>query len=197
MSQPKVYTVNGPSSTSASSLPSWITVKPKSQKLSNGQRKRVKTQRQLGQLELVQDFAFPESAIRIKTTEDGNYAIATGCYKPMIKVWDLNELTVKFERVTDAENVDFVVSRTKENIMGEGEWALRYPPARSCRPTGQSSYISNETVRWRSIRNRDYITLCGYPPMAERWPTTRPRQRRISLARARRCSDSTWRKGGI
>ena len=107
---PKVYTVNGPSSTSSSTLPSWLTVKPRSTKTSSGHRKRVKTQRTLGQLELVQDLAFPESAIKIKTTEDGHYAIGTGCYKPMMKVWDLDHLTVKFERVTDAENVDFVVS---------------------------------------------------------------------------------------
>jgi ribosome biogenesis protein ENP2 len=109
MSFPKVYTVNGPSSTSSTSLPSWITTKPRSTKLANGQRKRVKTQRTLGQLELVQDFTFPEAAIRIKTTPDGQHAIGTGCYKPMMKVWDLEQLTVKFERVTDAENVDFQV----------------------------------------------------------------------------------------
>jgi hypothetical protein len=30
-----------------------------------------------------------------------------------MKVWDLEMLTVKFERVTDAENVDFVVRRVK------------------------------------------------------------------------------------
>lgn len=37
--------------------------------------------------------------------------MATGTYKPMIKVWELDQLAVKFERVTEAENVDFVVSR--------------------------------------------------------------------------------------
>ena len=108
---PKVYTVNGPSSTSSASLPSWITTKTRPTKPAGStHRKRVKTQRQVGQLELVQDFAFPESAIKIKTTEDGHFAIGTGTYKPMMKVWDLDQLTVKFERVTDAENVDFVVS---------------------------------------------------------------------------------------
>jgi ribosome biogenesis protein ENP2 len=112
MSFPKVYTVNGPSSTSASSLPSWLSVKTRPTKNAAGHKKRTKTQHQLGQLELVQDFAFPGSAIKIKTTEDGHHAIATGTYKPMMKVWDLDQLTVKFERVTDAENVDFVVSQS-------------------------------------------------------------------------------------
>ena len=106
---PKVYTVNGPSSTSSTTLPSWITIKPRSSKTN---KKRTKTVRQVGQLDLIQDFKFPESAIKIKTTPNGQYAIGTGRYKPMMKVWDLAELTVKFERVTDAENVDFVVGQS-------------------------------------------------------------------------------------
>ncbi|WVN86574.1 uncharacterized protein L203_101741 [Cryptococcus depauperatus CBS 7841] len=105
---PKVYTVNGPSSTSASSLPSWLAIKSKTKGL-NKNKKRTKTQHQIGDLELIQDFTFPSSAIKIKTTDDGQYAIATGAYKPMMKVWDLEALTVKFERVTDAENVDFMI----------------------------------------------------------------------------------------
>lgn len=111
MSFPKVYTVNGPSSTSAASLPSWITIKQKPTRNAAGQRKRVKTQHQLGSLELIQDFAFPGSAMRVKTTEDGEHLMATGTYKPMIKVWELDQLSVKFERVTESENVDFTVSR--------------------------------------------------------------------------------------
>lgn len=103
----KVYTVNGPSSTSASSLPTWLTIKQPTKKSQS--RKRQRTQHQLGQLELIQDFAFPQSAIKIKTSEDGQYAIGTGTYKPMIKVWDLAQLTEKFQRVTEAENVDFVM----------------------------------------------------------------------------------------
>lgn len=105
---PKVYTVNGPSSTSAASLPSWLAVKSKPTGPGK-HKKRTKTQHQIGDLELIQDFTFPGSSVKIKTTEDGQHAIATGTYKPMMKVWDLEALTVKFERVTDAENVDFVV----------------------------------------------------------------------------------------
>ena len=108
---PKIYTVNGPSSTSASTLPSWLTIKPRA----TNHRKRVRTQHLLGQLELIQDFAFPEAAARIRTTPDGKYAVGTGSYKPMMKVWDLEQLTVKFERVTEAENVDFLV-RTESGL---------------------------------------------------------------------------------
>lgn len=103
----KIYTVNGPSSTSSSSLPTWLTTKVRAKKSAG--KKRQRTQHTLGQLELVQGFSFPQSAIKIRTTPDGDFAMGTGTYKPMIKVWDLNALTEKFTRVTDAENVDFVL----------------------------------------------------------------------------------------
>lgn len=35
--------------------------------------------------------------------------MATGTYKPQIRVYDLNEAGLKFERHTDAENIDFVI----------------------------------------------------------------------------------------
>lgn len=103
---PKIYTVNGPSSTQSASLPQWLTVKSRPKRV-EGHKKRTKTQHHLGQLELIQDFSFPTAAIKIRTTEDGLHAVATGTYKPMMKVWDLEQLTEKFQRTTDAENVDF------------------------------------------------------------------------------------------
>jgi len=51
----------------------------------------------------------PEASNKIKTTRDGQYVLATGTYKPRMKVFDLEELSLKTERVTDAENVDFCV----------------------------------------------------------------------------------------
>lgn len=56
-----------------------------------------------------QDFDFPEASNKVKTTRDGRYAVATGTYKPRLKVWELDELAQKTERVTDSENVDFCV----------------------------------------------------------------------------------------
>jgi ribosome biogenesis protein ENP2 len=107
---PKIYTVNGPSSTQSASLPQWLTIKARAKRIEGtNSKKRTKTQHQLGQLELVQDFNFPTAAIKVKTSEDGLHAIATGTYKPMMKVWDLEQLTEKFQRTTDAENVDFVM----------------------------------------------------------------------------------------
>ena len=56
-----------------------------------------------------QDFDFPEASNKIKTTRDGQFCLATGTYKPRLKIFDLLELGLKSERVTDAENVDFCI----------------------------------------------------------------------------------------
>ena len=104
----KVYTVNGEASGSSSALPDWLTQK----RQAKGKGKRVVREQVEGTIELIQDFEFPEASNKVKTTRDGHHAVATGTYKPQIRVWDLDQLSLKFERHTDAENVDFVVSES-------------------------------------------------------------------------------------
>ncbi|KAJ7096725.1 NUC153 and WD40 repeat-containing nucleolar rRNA processing-related protein [Mycena belliarum] len=101
----KVYTVNGATASSSSSLPDWLTRK----RAAKGKGKRAVREHVEGTIELIQGFEFPEASNRIKTTRDGQFAIATGTYKPQMRVWDLGQLTLKFERHSDAENVDFVM----------------------------------------------------------------------------------------
>ncbi|KZT28098.1 WD40 repeat-like protein [Neolentinus lepideus HHB14362 ss-1] len=101
----KVYTVNGASSSTSSSLPDWLTRK----RQAKGKGKRAVKEQFEGTIELIQHFEFPEASNRVKTTRDGRHAIATGTYKPHMKVWDLDELALKFERHSDVENVDFVI----------------------------------------------------------------------------------------
>lgn len=100
----KVYTVNGVAAGSSSSLPDWLT-----RKRSAAKGKRAAKEQVEGALELIQGFEFPEASNRIKSTRDGHHVVATGVYKPQIRVWDLDQLSVKFERHSDAENVDFVL----------------------------------------------------------------------------------------
>ncbi|EKM57040.1 uncharacterized protein PHACADRAFT_254564 [Phanerochaete carnosa HHB-10118-sp] len=102
----KVYTVNGAASGSSSSLPDWLTRKRAVKE--KGKRGAVKEQIE-GSLELIQHFEFPEASNRVKTTRDGHHIVATGTYKPHIRVWDLDQLSLKFERHSDAENVDFLM----------------------------------------------------------------------------------------
>ncbi|KAF9226394.1 WD40 repeat-like protein [Gyrodon lividus] len=101
----KVYTVNGAVAGSSSSIPDWLT----RTRTSKAKGKRALREHVEGQIELIQGFEFPEASNKIKTTRDGHHAIATGTYKPQMRVWDLDELTLKFERHADAENVDFII----------------------------------------------------------------------------------------
>ncbi|KAG0691955.1 hypothetical protein DFH29DRAFT_1085125 [Suillus ampliporus] len=99
----KVYTVNGAVADSSSSIPDCLI-----RKRAAGKGKRVSREHVQGNIELIQGFEFPEASHKIKT-RDGHHAITTGTYKPQTKVWDLDELHLKFERHSDAENVDFII----------------------------------------------------------------------------------------
>lgn len=45
----------------------------------------------------------------MKSTRDGNHLMATGVYKPQMRVYELADLAMKFDRHTDAENVQFEI----------------------------------------------------------------------------------------
>lgn len=92
-----VYQVAG---TNASRLiPDWLAKKRK---------KALKNDPEFeNRIELIQDFQFEEASNKIKVTRDGQYCMATGTYKPQIHVYDFSQLSLKFDRHTDAENVDF------------------------------------------------------------------------------------------
>ncbi|EDK41527.2 hypothetical protein PGUG_05625 [Meyerozyma guilliermondii ATCC 6260] len=94
-----VYQVSGTNSSRA--LPDWMARKRK-----RALKDDVEYQ---NRIELIQDFEFSEASNRIKVTPDGQYAMATGTYKPQIHVYDFANLSLKFDRHTDSENVDFVV----------------------------------------------------------------------------------------
>ena len=109
----KVYTVNGEASGSSSALPDWLTRKREAK----GKGKRAIREQVEGSIEHIQHFDFPEASNKVKTTRDGHHAVATGTYKPQIRVWDLDQLSLKFERHTDAENVDFVADQETKSIV--------------------------------------------------------------------------------
>ena len=60
-------------------------------------------------IELIQDFEFPQASNRLKATDDGQYIMGTGVYKPQIRVWELSQMAMKFERHTEAENINFEI----------------------------------------------------------------------------------------
>lgn len=94
-----VYQVSGTNFSRA--LPEWVARKRK---------KSLKNDSEYQQrIELIQDFEFSEASNKIKVTNDGKYCMATGVYKPQIHVYDFENLSLKFDRHTNAENVNFLL----------------------------------------------------------------------------------------
>lgn len=85
-------------------------------------------------VDLIQDLRFETATTKIKATPDGEFLIASGngiclrlhpisisqsflisfpdsgIYPPQVKVYELRELSLKFERHLDSEIIDFQVS---------------------------------------------------------------------------------------
>ncbi|GAB0091450.1 Nucleolar protein 10 [Sergentomyia squamirostris] len=84
------------------SLPDWLTDQKKKKLLNkNGDLRR--------KIDLIQDFDMPGVSTNLQVTPDMQYVIATGTYKPRIKCYDFNNLSLKFERCFDAEVVKFEI----------------------------------------------------------------------------------------
>ncbi|KAL1564819.1 nucleolar protein 10-like [Salvia divinorum] len=93
----KMYSVSGQNR----SLATWLPPK----KL----RALRKNPDYLQRVDLVQDLRFETSTSRIKVTPDGEYLVASGIYPPQVKVYELRELSLKFERHLVSEIVDFEI----------------------------------------------------------------------------------------
>lgn len=87
--------------TAGKSLPEWL----------SDQRKRSLQKQDIDirrRIELLQDFEMPTVSNCIRITSDGQYILATGLYKPRIRCYDVNQLSMKFERCFDAQVVKFI-----------------------------------------------------------------------------------------
>ncbi|XP_044727447.1 nucleolar protein 10 [Chrysoperla carnea] len=84
------------------SLPEWLSERKRRALL----KKNVDIRRRI---ELIQDFDMPGLSTSIQMSKDGQYIFASGIYKPRIKCFDVNNLSLKFERCFDSEVVAFEV----------------------------------------------------------------------------------------
>ncbi|KAK0399975.1 hypothetical protein QR680_003300 [Steinernema hermaphroditum] len=84
------------------SLPDWITDR-KRRKL---EQKDVDVRRRI---QLIQDFDMPDVSETVTVTPDGRFVLATGAYKPFVKCFDLEQLSVKFARGLDSEAIKMLV----------------------------------------------------------------------------------------
>lgn len=59
-------------------------------------------------IELIQDFEFDTSSSRIRITKEGGHVGIIGCYPPEFRLFDTQQLGLKFLRRLDTEIVDFL-----------------------------------------------------------------------------------------
>lgn len=60
-------------------------------------------------MELIQDLHFPSACSRMKLTPDGQHMLASGMHPPQLRVYELAQMSMKFDRHFDSEIVDFQV----------------------------------------------------------------------------------------
>lgn len=84
------------------SIPDWLSERKKRALL----KKNVDLRRRI---ELIQEFDMPGVSTCLKVSKDGQYIMATGIYKPRIKCFDVNNLSLKFERCMDSEVIKFEI----------------------------------------------------------------------------------------
>ncbi|KAE8453521.1 hypothetical protein EG329_010382 [Mollisiaceae sp. DMI_Dod_QoI] len=94
-----VYTISGAST--ARPLPDWLARKRK--------RSLKNDPEYANRVELLQDFEFEEASSCIRISEDGEWVMSTGTYKPQIHTHYLPHLSLSFARHTTSLNHSFVL----------------------------------------------------------------------------------------
>ncbi|KAH0534058.1 hypothetical protein FGG08_007337 [Glutinoglossum americanum] len=94
-----VYTISG--SSTARPLPDWLARKRK--------RSLKNDPEFANRVELLQDFEFEEASCCIRVSEDGEWVMSTGTYKPQIHTHYLPHLSLSFARHTSSLNLSFLL----------------------------------------------------------------------------------------
>ncbi|KAK4636739.1 Ribosome biogenesis protein ENP2 [Fulvia fulva] len=94
-----VYTIAGAST--ARPLPEWLARKRK--------RSLKKDAEYANRVELLQDFGFEEASQCVRVSEDGEWVMSTGTYKPQIHVHYLPHLSLSYARHTNTVNETFII----------------------------------------------------------------------------------------
>ncbi|XP_015902996.3 uncharacterized protein LOC107435875 [Ziziphus jujuba] len=106
----KIYTYGSQQRSRASWLPSKkLNDHPSSKKLQPLRRNKKYLQGEEAIQDLIQDLRFETATSKVKATPDGEFLIASGIYPPQVKVYELRQLALKFERHLDSEIIDFQI----------------------------------------------------------------------------------------
>ncbi|CEF64014.1 Nucleolar protein 10 [Strongyloides ratti] len=103
------------------SLPEWV----------NDRARRKLEQKDIDlrrRIMLVQDFDMPDVSHKLALTRDGRYCFAAGSYKPFLKCFDLNDLSMKWERGLDCDVVSICpISNDYSKVVLLEEERMRIP----------------------------------------------------------------------
>jgi ribosome biogenesis protein ENP2 len=94
-----VYTISG--SDTARPLPDWLARKRK--------RSLKNDAEYSNRVELLQDFEFEEASTCVRVSDDGEWVMSTGTYKPQIHTHYLPHLSLSFARHTSSLNYTFIL----------------------------------------------------------------------------------------
>ncbi|KAI9742989.1 MAG: hypothetical protein M1818_003284 [Claussenomyces sp. TS43310] len=94
-----VYTISG--SDTARPLPDWLARKRK--------RSLKNDPEYANRIELLQDFEFEEASTCVRVSDDGDWVMSTGTYKPQIHTHYTPHLSLSFARHTDSLNHTFIL----------------------------------------------------------------------------------------
>ncbi|KAL9025502.1 MAG: hypothetical protein Q9196_005687 [Gyalolechia fulgens] len=122
-----VYTISG--SSTARPLPEWLARK---------RRRSLKNDVEYAnRVELLQDFEFEEASHCIRVSEDGNWVMSTGTYKPQMHTHYLPHLSLSFARHTTSLNTTFLLlsSDYSKSIHLQSDRSLEFHTPSGCHYT--------------------------------------------------------------
>ncbi|QGA13835.1 hypothetical protein EYB26_001486 [Talaromyces marneffei] len=122
-----VYTISG--SSTARPLPEWL-AKRRKRSLKNDPE-------YANRVELLQDFEFEEASQCIRISEDGQWVMSTGTYKPQIHTHYLPHLSLSFARHTVSLNTTFLLlsSDYSKSLHLQADRSLEFHTPSGCHYT--------------------------------------------------------------
>ncbi|KAF9888195.1 hypothetical protein FE257_009190 [Aspergillus nanangensis] len=123
-SEVPVYTISG--SNTARPLPEWLARRRK--------RSLKNDPEYANRVELLQDFEFEEASQCIRVSEDGEWVMSTGTYKPQIHTHHLPQLSLSWARHTDALNTTFLLlsSDYSKSLHLQSDRSLQFQTPSGC-----------------------------------------------------------------
>ncbi|GKZ19542.1 hypothetical protein AbraIFM66951_011255 [Aspergillus brasiliensis] len=126
-SEVPVYTISG--SNTARPLPEWLARRRK--------RSLKNDPEYANRIELLQDFEFEEASQCVRVSEDGEWVMSTGTYKPQIHTHYLPQLSLSWARHTVALNTTFLLlsSDYSKSLHLQSDRSLEFHTPQGCHYT--------------------------------------------------------------